>query len=335
MPLIDNKPNYFSGRFWPLYLCLIALVLLAVLVWLKWPDFLLQSAIWQKQLHQQLVSLLQQVKQHPLETGGMLMLFSFIYGVLHSAGPGHGKVIITAYLATHPLKLRASLLLTLAASLVQGVVAILLVTIVLSVLQLSTRTIHQTNFWMEKGSYLLIVLVGGILCYRAIRQLRSMVKQKPVPQTLKINALTPLEPGHVHSDSCGCGHRHLPTADELEVSGGWKTNLAIILSIGIRPCSGAILVLLFSKVIDAYPWGIAAAMVMALGTATTISLLALFVHYARRLAEKVTATRQRSEWGKVALISFSLFGGVLLILFGLVLYYGVSPAASGGLRYFG
>ncbi|MCD1124654.1 nickel/cobalt transporter [Jinshanibacter sp. LJY008] len=332
MPLIDNKPENFSGRFWPLYLCLIVLVLLAGVVWLKWPDFLLQSSMWQKQLHQQLVSLLQQVKQHPLETGGMLILFSFIYGVLHSAGPGHGKVIITAYLATHPLKLRASLLLTLAASLVQGMVAILLVTVVLSVFQLSTRTIHQSNFWMEKGSYLLIVLVGGMLCYRAVRQLRRMTKQNPAPPAIKINSLTP---GHVHSADCGCGHRHLPDADELDVSGGWKTNLAIILSIGIRPCSGAILVLLFSKVIDAYIWGIAAAMVMALGTATTISLLALFVHYARRLAEKVTANRQRSKWSKVALISFSLLGGVLLILFGLILYYGVSPAASGGLRAFG
>lgn len=319
--------------FWPFYLSVVVLLLIAAVVYVKWPDFLLQSSVWQKELHQQLVNLLQQVKQHPLESGGMLMLFSFIYGVLHSAGPGHGKVIIAAYLATHPLKVRASLMLTLAASLVQGLVAILLVSSVLSVFQLSTRSIHQSSFWMEKGSYLLIVLVGIILCYRAVRKLLTIVKTSRKRPTIQIKSLTPLPADHVHSDSCGCGHRHLPTDSELSASGSWKTNLAIIVSIGIRPCSGAILVLLFSKVIDIYSWGMVAAMVMALGTATTISLLALFVLSARRLAEKLISAANYPIWSRVGLSSLSLVGGALLILFGLILYYAATPAASGGLRF--
>lgn len=322
-------------HFWPLYISAVALFLIGIVVYLKWPDLLLQSSIWQKELHQQLVKLLQQVKQHPLESGGMLMLFSFIYGVLHSAGPGHGKVIIAAYLATHPLKLRASLMLTLAASLVQGIVAILLVTAVLSVFRLSTRFIHQSGFWMEKASYLLIALIGVMLCYRALRKLLAIIQMNRKPAQIKIHSLKPLEADHIHSDSCGCGHRHLPTDSELASSGGWKTNLAIILSIGIRPCSGAILVLLFSKVIDIYVWGIAAAMVMALGTATTISLLALFVHSARRLAEKLISSARQPLWGSVALSSVSFIGGALLIFFGIILYYAATPAVSGGLRVLG
>ncbi|WP_159566891.1 nickel/cobalt transporter [Budvicia diplopodorum] len=316
--------------FWPLYVCLVALLLLGGIIWLKWPDLLLQSAIWQKLLHQRLVSLLQQVKAHPLETGGMLMLFSFTYGLLHSAGPGHGKVIIAAYLATHPLKLRSSLWLTIAASVVQGMVAIVLVTVVTFVLQLSSRALHQSSFWMEKGSYLLIVLVGCILCYRAVRSLLAIAKTYR-RSGMNIIALRPMDANHVHSDDCGCGHRHLPTQHELSSGSGWKTHLAIIFSIGLRPCSGAILVLLFSKVIDAYYWGMASAMVMAIGTATTISLLALFVHFARRLAERLTSARgHRQSWGRVALASLSLGGGALLILAGLILYYAVSPVAMGG-----
>ncbi|MBP9643730.1 MAG: nickel/cobalt transporter [Budvicia sp.] len=325
-----NQKKQSNQSLWPLYVCLVVLLLLGGVIWLKWPDLVLQSALWQKSLHQQLVGLLQEVKTHPLETGTMLMAFSFVYGVLHSAGPGHGKIIITAYLATHPLKLRNSLLLTIAASMVQGIVAILLVTTVTYILQLSSRSLHQSSFWMEKGSYLFIVLIGGIISYRALRNLMATSKANRI----NIRSLTPIDAEHVHSADCGCGHRHLPTDNELSAGGGWKTNLAIIFSIGLRPCSGAILVLLFSKVIDAYYWGMASAMVMAVGTATTISLLALLVHFSRRLAERLTVTRGRKLWGRVAIYSLSFTGGVLLILAGMILYYAASPAAMGGIRIF-
>lgn len=69
------------------------------------------------------------------------MLFSLSYGVLHALGPGHGKVVIVTYLATHPVRLKSSLKLTFAASLVQGLVAIALVTLMLGVLQLFFPTI--------------------------------------------------------------------------------------------------------------------------------------------------------------------------------------------------
>ncbi|MDR0805643.1 MAG: nickel/cobalt transporter [Enterobacteriaceae bacterium] len=334
-----KQPMRSWRKFLPLYLAIIMLLVIAAFVSFRWHDFLLQSALWQKELHQQLVKLLQQVQPQPLKYGALLMLFSFVYGLLHSAGPGHGKMIIASYLATHPLKLKASLLLTLAASLLQGVAAIVLVTLVLSVFQLSARVIHQSSFWLEQGSYLFIVLIGVILCYRAISQLLKVIKANRRAASFTIHSLTPLKTDHVHSNSCdcGCGHRHLPTPNELSASGDWKTNLAIIFSIGMRPCSGAILVLLFAKVIDIYYWGMAAAMVMALGTATTISLLALLVYLARNAAEKLITRSHRSSliWQRIALSSLSLIGGALLILFGIILYYASTPAVSGGLRFLG
>ncbi|SQI36642.1 High-affinity nickel-transport protein [Leminorella richardii] len=322
---------------WPLLLCSVILLMLGVSLWLNWQEALLQSSLWQKALHQRLVSLLQQVVENPLGAGATLMFFSFLYGVLHSAGPGHGKVIIATYLATHPLRLKQSLRLTLASSLVQGLVAIVLVTVVLSVLQLSARMVHQSNFWLEKGSYLLVVLIGLMLCYRAGKQIVTVVRvsRRGAP---RISAIRPLEQGHVHGPHCGCGHRHLPTAEEIEATGGWKTSLAIIFSIGIRPCSGAILVLLFSKVLDIYYWGMAAAIAMSFGTATTISLLALLVHSARRLAQRLMAQGNRgtsAAWSSVAVSSLSLLGGAILMIAGLMLWLSATPAASGGLRAFG
>lgn len=129
------------------------------------------------------------------------------------------------------------------------------------------------------------MLLGALLSWRALRRLAAALKAlKPAP-ALRIQRLQPLADDHVHSAHCGCGHRHLPSDSELQAGSDWRTRAAIVLAMGIRPCSGAILVLLFSKVLGVFAWGVASALAMALGTSLTISLLALFVHYGRRLAE--------------------------------------------------
>ena len=106
------------------------------------------------------------VAENPSAAGFSLLAFSFIYGVLHALGPGHGKIVITTWLATHPAKLKSSIMLTLAASLLQGVVAIALVVVVLTLLQLPARQLHLSSFWLEKGSYLLVGALGLLLCWR-------------------------------------------------------------------------------------------------------------------------------------------------------------------------
>ncbi len=73
-------------------------------------------------------------------------------------------------------------------------------------------------------------------------------------------------PHHVHNEHCGCGHQHLPAPEQLQAGDDWRARAAIVLSMGMRPCSGAIMVLLFSKVIGVFGWGMAAALAMAAGT---------------------------------------------------------------------
>lgn len=99
----------------------------------------------------------------PQQAGWLLMLFSLSHGVLHALGPGHGKVVITTYLESHLARLKSSLKLTFAASLVQGPVAIALVTLMLEVLQLSSRQLYHRSFWLEKGSFILVMLLGALL----------------------------------------------------------------------------------------------------------------------------------------------------------------------------
>ncbi len=77
------------------------------------PQVLLQSAVWQRALNVELSRLLQAVAENPAAAGLSLLGFSFAYGILHALGPGHGKVVITTWLATHPSKLKSSIGLTL------------------------------------------------------------------------------------------------------------------------------------------------------------------------------------------------------------------------------
>ncbi|MFX0567371.1 nickel/cobalt transporter [Kosakonia cowanii] len=311
-------------QWWPLLLFMVVAVLGALWLWQAWPQVVMRSALWQREVNMQMSTLLKAVAENPTKAGGTLLLFSFVYGVLHALGPGHGKVVITTWLATHPSKLKPAIGLTLASSLLQGLVAILLVVVVLSLLALPARQLHLSGYWLEKGSYLLVGVLGLLLCWRALKRLRQLL------QAPKFRAFTP---HHVHHDNCGCGHQHLPTQSQLQNGGDWRARLVIVLSMGMRPCSGAIMVLLFSKVIGVFAWGVASALAMAAGTSLTISGLALLVHGFRQLAVKLSGKRAPVLWRQIGWTTLALAGGVVLVSAAVVMWMSALPP-GGGLRPF-
>lgn len=310
-----RKPRRWL-HLWPLALFLLFAVGGSLWLWQAWPQVMMKSIIWQREVNQQMSGLLKAVAENPTKAGGSLLAFSFIYGVLHALGPGHGKIVITTWLATHPSKLKSSIGLTLASSLLQGGVAIVLVIVVLSLLQLPARQLHLSSFWLEKGSYALVGVLGLILCWRALKKLRALL-QKP-----KFKTFTP---HHVHDEHCGCGHQHLPTQAQLQSGDDWRARLMIILSMGMRPCSGAIMVLLFSKVIGVFGWGMLSALAMAAGTSLTISSLALLVHSFRQLAVKLSGNKTPVLWRQVGWTTLALAGGVILLVAAVTMWMSAVP----------
>lgn len=305
---------------WPLALFLLIAAIAGVWLWQTWPQVMIKSIVWQREVNQQLSALLKAVAANPAQAGGTLLLLSFLYGVLHALGPGHGKVVITTWLATHPSKLKSSISLTLASSLLQGLVAIGLVVVVLSILQLPARQLHLSGFWLEKGSYALVGILGILLCWRALKRLRALLR-KPT--------FTAFTPHHVHHESCGCGHQHLPEPDQLNRDDDWRARLMIILSMGMRPCSGAIMVLLFSKVIGVFYWGIASALAMAAGTSLTITSLALLVHSFRTLAVKLGGHTAPALWRQIGWSTLALAGGAILVVAAVVMWMSAVPVGRG------
>ena len=309
---------------WPLALFLVAAVSGAVWLWQAWPQLMRQSILWQRDVNQQMSGLLKAVADNPTAAGGSLLIFSFLYGVLHALGPGHGKIVITTWLATHPSKLKSSIGITLASSLLQGGVAIALVVGVLTLLQLPARDLHMSSFWLEKGSYALVGVLGLMLCWRALKKLRILLR-KPT-----FKAFTP---HHVHDAhcgcGCGCGHQHLPGPTQIQRANDWRARTMIVLSMGMRPCSGAIMVLLFSKVIGVFSWGVASALAMAAGTGLTISSLALLVHGFRQLAVRLSGNKAPVLWRQIGWTTLALAGGVVLLVAAVMMWISAVPVGRG------
>ncbi len=129
--------------------CLLLLTLLYLFV-RHWTEFVQYCINFQIYMHRYLVLYLLQQRNQQYSGGLMLTLASFAYGFLHSIGPGHGKFVITTYLATHRERLNASRAITLLGSLMQGVVAIVFVVVLAVALNLSMGDLSLSRYWVEK-----------------------------------------------------------------------------------------------------------------------------------------------------------------------------------------
>ncbi|WP_392566002.1 nickel/cobalt transporter [Utexia brackfieldae] len=321
-----------TARLTQLIVLLLILIVLSGLAYQSWPRLIFEAQIWQKTLHQQLTALLIAIKQHEHRAGFMLIGFSFLYGVIHSAGPGHGKMIITTYLTTQPTYYRQALMITLLSSLLQGFVAIIFIMLAINLFSLTRHELGLGEYWLTQMSYSLILLLGVVLCLRTLYQyFKPITKQtlifghiRPLPAKLLTRpaigySITPsslTQPVY----ACRCGHSHLPSTAKLRQANTLWSRLVMILAMGIRPCSGAILVLIFAKMLAIFNWGMLAVLAMSVGTALTISIIAILVLTFRQLALRLTRENRLSpQWFKGMGLSLKLIGGIILVIFSLLL----------------
>ena len=125
--------------------------------------------------------------------------------------------------------------------------------------------------------------------------------------------------GHVHDEHCG--HSHGPEPTQLSGPGGWLRGFGAVLTVGIRPCSGAILVLVFALAQGLFWAGVAATFVMGLGTAITVATIAVVAVSAKGLARRLVAGREGSGALLMRSVEFGAAGLVLLFGVGLLLGY--------------
>jgi len=257
-----------------------------------------------------------------------LLAISFAYGIFHAAGPGHGKAVISSYLVANQETARRGIVLSFASALMQSLVAVAIVAICAWLLNATAKTMCGAEKAIEIASYALIAAFGARLVWtKGGGFMRALQAPKPAPAM----AAHHHDHGHHHHDHAHhhddhvhdehCGHSHGPDPSELAGPGGWRRGLGAIFAVGVRPCSGAILVLVFALAQGLFWAGIAATFVMGLGTAITVATIAVLAVSAKDLARRLSGGNDRGGALFMRGLEFAAAGLVLLFGLGLLLGY--------------
>jgi len=288
-----------------------------------------------------------------------LLVISFAYGIFHAAGPGHGKAVISSYLVANQETAKRGIVLSFASALMQSLVAVAMVGICAVLLNATAKTMCGAEKAIEIASYALIAAFGARLVWT---KGGGFIRALQAPQALPAMALAAAAPhdhaghghdhhhhghshphahvahrgdehghdGHGHDHVQGhvrdehCGHSHGPVPSELAGPGGWRRGFGAIFAVGLRPCSGAILVLVFALAQGMFWAGIAATLVMGLGTAITVATIAVLAVSAKDLARRLSGA---SEGGGALIMRGLEFGAAgLVLLFGVGLLFGYLAA---------
>jgi nickel/cobalt transporter (NicO) family protein len=239
----------------------------------------------------------------------MLIMLSFGYGVFHAAGPGHGKTVISGWLLATEQQLKRGILISFTSALVQALSAIAIVTTLLFLVKAVGSTARSVASVLEMASYGMIAILGFYLLWQAMGMIW--------PARLA----TPAAPGGSHHPpvhDVHCTHDHMPAPRELSRDWSLSRALSISFAVGIRPCTGAILALLFANAIGIYWAGVAATFVMAVGTALTVSAIAILAVLSKSAAMSFISGRQ--TWLQWTSFALRLSGGLLISFFGITLF---------------
>ncbi|EJJ29145.1 nickel/cobalt transporter [Rhizobium sp. CF142] len=297
----------------------------------------------QQAFYRALTGALKEMRQDPWQLSSLIGL-SFAYGVFHAAGPGHGKAVISSYMIANEVELRRGVLISFISAFVQGVMAAVLVGGAWLVLRGTGITLTMATQAMEIASFVMVILFGGWLLFRKLRSMASSLPRRrlmatpagPVSMMLdwKDNAAErqsanfsfngkaqAVDPGHTYVPGMvceTCGNSHLPdpslvSGDKFSAREAWSA----VIAVGLRPCSGALLVMTFSLLNGLYLGGVLSVVAMSLGTAITVAILATLAVTAKSTAVRLSGRgSSASVWiGNTIEIS----GAILVILMGVLL----------------
>lgn len=222
-----------------------------------------------------------------------LLTVTFGYGVLHAAGPGHGKLVIGAYGMGRRVPVARLLGLALAASLAQAAVAVAIVYAGVALLGWGR---DQTEDWAARvAAPIGTAAIGAVGLWLMLRGMRGLWRQAAAGEHQGQDQ-TPVHDhhgGHSHDHDhhdhahpqpavCeSCGHAHGPSLAQVAALRGWRDGLALIAGIALRPCSGALFLLILTWQLGIGAAGVAGAFAMGLGTATVTAAVALAAVWAR------------------------------------------------------
>lgn len=250
-----------------------------------------------------------------------LVGLSFAYGVFHAAGPGHGKAVVASYMIANERALKRGLVISFLASILQGVVAIAIVGALAVVLHATAQRMKETAQLVEIASFAGIAAFGAWLAWRKGWALAAAVAA-PAPTSRFVCEACDADAAHVHGPDCG--HFHMPDPSKLGKTFSWREAALTIVTAGARPCSGAILVLVFAMAQGIFYAGVVATFAMSLGTAITTGALAAIAVLAKDVALRLT--KKDSRRGEIAARGLEFAAACLVLCLGTALLLGYTIA---------
>jgi len=267
-----------------------------------------------------------------------LLGVSFLYGVFHAAGPGHGKAVISSYLVANNETWWRGIVLSFASALLQAFTAIAIVGVAAALLGATAKAMGNTIRVIEIVSYALIMLIGlRLLWVKGGAFLHLLRGGKPAHSVPDHNHHHhhdhAHEHGHAHhhehahchhhdheDEASAWGHAHALEPQELTGRHWFRHGLAAIVAVGLRPCSGAIIVLVFALAQGLFWLGVASTFVMGLGTAITVAAIATLAVGARGLAGRLA--RAKPGMGMLLVRGLETASALVIVLFGAALLTG-------------
>ena len=255
---------------------------------------------------------------------------SFLYGIVHAAGPGHGKVVISSYLVANEARVRRGVAIAFVAAFVQAIVAVAVIGVLAVILNMTSMAIDRTAKLFEAGSFALVAALGVYLLARKGRAAWAMMKdvfplRGGARGGVALSSPPAARQGHAHEHfGHSHAHHHHPAPIPSPQGGGEAPSLAgaaaAVLSVGIRPCTGALVVLVFALSQGIFWAGVASTFVMALGTAMTVAVLAAIAVGAKDLARSLSQGDDRR--GAYAMLGLELAAALFIAALGSVLFVG-------------
>ncbi|GAA2889568.1 ABC-type nickel/cobalt efflux system permease component RcnA [Aminobacter niigataensis] len=277
----------------------------------------------------------------------LLVGLSFAYGIFHAAGPGHGKAVISSYMLANEVALKRGIMLSFVSAFLQGLTAIVLMTLLFLVLRGTSVSMTNATWFLETISYALIAAFGAWLLWKKLRPMAFGLAGATAGHSLSAAHAGHTHGhdhdhgdcghdhahdahGHAHHDHHGhahhhaegevcstCGHSHAPDPKMLEGKHfDWRTAWSAVAAVGIRPCSGALIVLSFAFLNGLWAGGILSVFAMALGTAITVSALAVLAVTAKNWAVAIAGDGRA---GNRVHNTIEIGGAALVMLIGIML----------------
>jgi len=288
-----------------------------------------------------------------------LMGLSFLYGIFHAAGPGHGKAVISSYLVANNETWRRGVVLSFASAVLQAITAIVIVGIAAVLLGATAKMMGDTVRIIETVSYALIVVIGLRLLWV---KGRAFLRLWRGDKSAAAHAHDHHDHAHDHSHDHGhahahshdhshdhahhdhghdhshghshhghhhhdhddeasaWGHAHAPEPQELAGKHWLRRGLAAIVAVGLRPCSGAIIVMVFALAQGIFWIGVASTFVMGIGTAITVTAIATIAVAARHFAGRIA--KSKAGTGMLLIRGLETAAALAIVFFGVALLTG-------------